>query len=307
MKNNTLISIVGPTAIGKTRVSIEIAKALKTEIISCDSRQFFKEMNIGTAVPSHGELKAVPHHFIQHISIFDDYSVGKYEKEALKLVNEKFKTHKTLCLTGGSGLYQKAVIDGLDYFPDVDENIRKVLNDKYKTDGLKPLQSQLKKLDPVYYKNVDISNPHRLIRALEICIGTSKPYSYFINTNKSKHRNFSSLKIGLTADRKIIYNRIERRVDNMIEEGLVKEAKSLYPFRNLNALQTVGYKELFDFFDGKISLEKAIEEIKKNTRRYAKRQLTWYRKQDDINWFDFQVETNEIIDHIHKKTRSTQS
>jgi tRNA dimethylallyltransferase len=307
MKENTLISIVGPTAIGKTRVSIEVAKTLGTEIISCDSRQFFKEMNIGTAVPSPDELNAVPHHFIQHISIFDQYSVGKYEKEALELIDEKFKTHKTLCLTGGSGLYQKAVIEGLDHFPEVDENIRKELNNIYKTEGLEPLQSQLKKLDPVYFESVDINNPHRLIRALEICLGTSKPYSSFINTEKSNDRNFTSLKIGLTADREIIYNRIEKRVDEMIESGLIEEAKSLYPNKNLNALQTVGYQELFDFFDDKISLEKAIEEIKKNTRRYAKRQLTWYRKQDDIKWFNFQVDTKEIINHIHKETRSTLS
>lgn len=293
-----LINIIGPTAIGKTRISIEIAKALGTEIISCDSRQFYKEMQIGTAVPDKDELAQVKHHFIQHLSIFEDYSVGDYEKEALGVLNTLFKKHDMLCLTGGSGLYQKAVLEGLDYFPDVDKTIRAKLNKTYETQGLKPLQDQLIRLDPAYFKSVDQQNPHRLIRALEISIGTSKPYSSFINTNKKTVRNFNSIKIGLTAEREIIYNRIEQRVDNMFKEGLVEEAKSLYRHRQLNALQTVGYKELFEYFEGKISLEEAKSEIKKNTRRYAKRQLTWFRKQSDIKWFDYKVNVDEVIRYL---------
>lgn len=300
MKNNTLISIVGPTAIGKTRVSIEVAKAFSTEIISCDSRQFFKEMNIGTAVPSKEELKAVPHHFIQHISIFDDYSVGKYEKDALKLIEEKFKQHHILCLTGGSGLYQKAVLEGLDDFPKVDKEIRENLNRQLQNKGIEKLQHQLKNLDSLYFEKADVQNPHRLIRALEICIGTGKPFSYFLNQNKRSKRNFKSIKIGLKAEREVIYNRIEKRVDIMFEEGLVFETELLYKHKNLNALQTVGYKELFDYFDKKISLAEARNEIKKNTRRYAKRQLTWYRKQNDIHWFDYNTEIKNILNYINK-------
>lgn len=304
MKEKFLISVVGPTAIGKTSKSIGIAKSLNTEIISCDSRQFYKEMKIGTAVPNKEELDAVKHHFIQHISIFENYNVGDYEKDAVNLIEDKFKNHDYLCLTGGSGLYQKAVTEGLDYFPDVDKNIRIELNDLFLSKGIKHLQLKLKALDPAYYNNVDLQNPHRLIRALEICIGTSKPYSSFLKQEKSQKRNFNSLVIGLTAERKVIYQRIEKRVDHMIKTGLLEEAKSLYPHRNLNALQTVGYKEIFEYLDGHRSLENAIEEIKKNTRRYAKRQLTWYRKQDSIKWFNHDSDVKSILDYIHKKTRS---
>jgi len=296
--NKFLICILGPTAIGKTSVSIDLAQAFDTEIISCDSRQFYKDMNIGTAVPSKDELNQVKHHFIQHISIFDDYSVGDYEKDALKIIDELFQNKTILCLTGGSGLYQKAVLKGLDHFPKVDKTIRKKLNATFENEGIKPLQDQLKRLDPEYFKTVDTQNPHRLIRALEICMGTSKPYSSFINTNKTSNRHFRAIKIGLTADRAVIYERIEQRVDNMFDNGLLKEAQSLYKYRNLNALQTVGYKELFKYFDGNLTLDEAKTEIKKNTRRYAKRQLTWYRKQDDIKWFDFDTDINDIKNYI---------
>jgi len=301
MRNKTLISIVGPTAIGKTRVSIEVAKALETEIISCDSRQFFKEMNIGTAVPGNEELKAVPHHFIQHISIFDKYSVGQYEKETLELIEEKFKTHNELVLTGGSGLYQKVVLEGLDDFPKVEPSIREKLNHTLNTRGLEPLQRQLKELDPDYYEKIDLQNPHRLIRALEICLGTGKPFSFFLNQQQQRPRAFKSLKIGLTAERQLIYKRIEKRVDMMFDRGLVEEAKALNPYKHFNALQTVGYKEIFAFFDGKISLDDAKAEIKKNTRRYAKRQLTWYRKQNDIKWFAYDTALQNILKYITKK------
>jgi tRNA dimethylallyltransferase len=296
--NKTLISIVGPTAIGKTHLSIEVAKALKTEIISCDSRQFYKEMNIGTAVPSKEELSAVKHHFIQHISIFDEYSVGKFEIEAMKLIEEKFQYKNTLCLTGGSGLYQKAVLKGLDDFPKVEPHIREELNQLYKSKGIEPLQNKLVTLDPEYFAIVDQQNPHRLLRALEICIGTGRSFSYFLNQKNKKKREFESLKIGLIADRDVVYRRIEERVDIMMKEGLLEEAKNLYPYRNLNALNTVGYKELFDFMEGKSSLEKAIDEIKKNTRRFAKRQLTWYRKEKDIKWFPFDTDPKQIVDYI---------
>ncbi len=306
MNEQTLISIVGPTAIGKTRVSIDIARALKTEIISCDSRQFYKEMNIGTAVPSAEELSAVPHHFIQHLSIFDDYSVGHYEKEALHLIKNKFKTYHVLCLTGGSGLYQKAVLEGLDDFPQVDPEIRKHLNEQLQKQGIEHLQKQLKLLDPEYYKKADIQNPHRIIRALEICIGTDKKFSYFINQQKKIHRNFRSIKIGLIADRELVYERIEKRVDLMFEQGLVDEAKILEPYKHLNALQTVGYKELFEYFDGKLSLDEAKNDIKKNTRRYAKRQLTWYRKQNDIKWYDYDTKTEDILYDIKQSLPTKQ-
>lgn len=300
MRNKTLISIIGPTAIGKTRVSIEVANAFNTEIISCDSRQFFKEMNIGTGVPSKQELMAAPHHFIQHISIFDDYSVGEYEKDALKLIEEKFKNQEVLILTGGSGLYQKAVLEGLDDFPKVDKEIRENLNLQLKNEGIEKLQHQLKNLDSLYFEKADTQNPHRLIRALEICIGTGKSFSYYLNQKKKSKRNFNSIKIGLKAERKVIYKRIEERVDIMFEDGLVSEAKLLYKHKNLNALQTVGYKELFDYFDEKYSLTEAKNEIKKNTRRYAKRQLTWYRKQNDIHWFDYNTEIKNILNYINK-------
>ena len=281
-----LICILGPTAIGKTAVSIDLAKYFDTDIISCDSRQFYKEMRIGTAVPSDEELNQVKHHFIQHISILDDYSVGDYEKDALAKINELFKRKDQLILTGGSGLYQKAVLEGLDHFPQVDKRIRRSLNETYQKQGLKPLQDQLKEKDPDYFEVVDQQNPHRLIRALEICIGTDQPFSSFINKNKQANRNFKVIKIGLTADRQVIYDRIEKRVDKMFALGLLEEARSLYAYRDLNALQTVGYKELFDHFDGSISLDDAKAAIKKNTRRYAKRQLTWLRNKDrDINWF----------------------
>jgi len=281
-----LICILGPTAIGKTSVSIDLAKYFHTDIISCDSRQFYKEMRIGTAVPTEEELKLARHHFIQHKSIFDDHSVGDYEKYALARINELFKRKDQLILTGGSGLYQKAVLEGLDHFPQVDKQIRRSLNETYQKQGLKPLQDQLKERDQDYYEVVDQQNPHRLIRALEICIATGLPFSSFINKNKQANRNFKVIKVGLTADRQVIYDRIEKRVDKMLADGLLEEARLLYAYRDVNALQTVGYKELFAHFDGNITLEDAKTAIKKNTRRYAKRQLTWLRNKDrDIKWF----------------------
>ena len=289
-----LINIVGPTAIGKTSLAIQLARHYNTEIISSDSRQFYKEMEIGTAVPDAEELAAAKHHFIQFLSVNEKYSVGDFEKDALQKLEELFQENNVVVMVGGSGLYSKAVIEGLDNFPEVDPEIRKNLNTIYREEGIDKLQKQLFMLDPEYYKNADVQNPHRLIRALEICIATGKPFSSFLNQPKPE-RNFQTISIGLDAERKKIYDRINRRVDLMMENGLQEEARKLYPLRHLNALNTVGYKELFQFFEGDIDLETAISEIKKNTRRFAKRQLTWYRKDERINWFDHTENTEKII------------
>lgn len=300
----TLISIVGPTAIGKTSLSVLLAKHFNTEIISADSRQFYKEMNIGTAVPSEDELKAAPHHFIQHKSIKEKYSVGDFEKDAIETINQIHKYNPVVVMVGGSGLYVDAVTKGLDDFPKIDASIRENLNQQLKNKGLESLQNQLKELDGRSYDNIAIENPHRVIRALEICIGTGKPFSYFL-TNKNKAREFKTIIIGLDAERELIYNRINQRVDIMIDNGLINEAKRLYRYRDLNALNTVGYKELFAFFDGNISLDFAISEIKKNTRRFAKRQLTWFRKNKEINWFDYTTNTNESINFLENEIKKT--
>ncbi|QKX07447.1 tRNA (adenosine(37)-N6)-dimethylallyltransferase MiaA [Aquimarina sp. TRL1] len=295
--NKHLIVIVGPTAIGKTNLSIQLARHFDCEILSADSRQFFKEMQIGTAAPTTEELSMAPHHCIQHISIQDAYSVGDYEKEALSILTSLFAKKDIAILIGGSGLYVRAVTDGLDDFPEIDPAIRITLNDIFEKKGITALQEQLQTLDPVQYNKMDIQNPHRLIRALEICIGTGTPYSSFLST-AGKSRPFNIIKIGITADRQIIYDRINTRVDHMMEEGLLKEVTALYEFKALNALNTVGYKELFKYLDKEWSLETAIAEIKKNTRRFAKRQLTWFRKDPKIHWFDYQEDTKKIIQKI---------
>ncbi len=297
---NTLITIVGATAIGKTALSIKLAKHFGCDIISCDSRQFYKEMSIGTAVPDPEEMDAAPHHFIQNRSIFDDYSVGQFEKNALSKLDELFKKNPIQIMVGGSGLYVDAVLKGLDYFPDVDPSIREKLNSELEEKGIKSLQEKLKELDIETYNSIAIDNPHRLIRALEICIGTGNTYASYKNKPKSP-RNFNSIKIGLTADREIMYDRINRRVDIMINNGLLEEAKNMYPNKALNALQTVGYRELFEYFDGNFTKEFAIEEIKKNTRRFAKRQGTWFRKDKNIIWFDFQDDVENIIKTLETK------
>lgn len=296
-KNNLLISVVGPTAIGKTRLAIELAKHFKTEIVSCDSRQFFKEMRIGTAVPEPCELTSVKHHFIQHKSIFDNYSVGDFEREAVELLSELFKSRNTVIMVGGSGLYVDAVINGLDDFPKVPEQIRRELSEQYLQNGIEYLQEKLKKLDPVQYSRMDIQNPQRLIRALEVCLSAGKPYSSFLN-KKNVSREFSCLKIGLTADRSVVYQRINNRVEQMLEKGLLREVQELIPYKKLNALQTVGYRELFQFLEGKYSLDFATEEIKKNTRRFAKRQYTWFGKDSNIKWFDYQCSVSDILKQI---------
>lgn len=299
-KNKYLISISGSTAIGKTGLSVFLAKSIDTEIISCDSRQFFKEMKIGTAVPTAEEMEGVPHHFIGHLSIFDDYSVGDFEKDAISKIEELFKKYDRLIMVGGSGLYEKAVTDGLDEFPEIDKKFREQLNREFSESGIEKLQNELKTVDPEYYKTADIQNPVRVIRALEIFRATGRKFSSFRIGQKTE-RDFKLIKIGLELPREELYERINKRVDLMMETGLLEEAKQLYPNRNLNSLQTVGYRELFDYFDGKTDLETAISEIKKNSRRYAKRQLTWYRKDDRIVWFR-PDEKEEILRYVLKIT-----
>lgn len=293
-KRKTLLTIVGPTAIGKTRMAIALATHFGTEILSCDSRQFFKELRIGTAVPSADELMAAPHHFIQHKSIFEAYSVGDFERDAIALLDKLFKKHDVVVMVGGSGLYAKAIIDGLDDFPEVDEVIRQELNEAYAQKGIGYLQELLKTLDEVQYNQMDVQNPQRLIRALEVCRASGKPYSSFLQ-RKEKQRDFTSVQIGLTADRTEVYERINKRVDMMLEEGLLIEAQDMMPYKHLNALQTVGYKELFSFFEGECSFEAAIEAIKMNTRRFAKRQFTWFQKDKRIKWFDYRSSLEEVV------------
>lgn len=299
MITKTLIAVIGPTAIGKTDLAIRLANHFQTEILSADSRQFYKEMTIGTAVPSHRELKMAPHHFIQHKSIFDTYSVGDFEKEAILKLDHIFKEKNIAILVGGSGLYVDAVVKGLDSFPPVPIQIREELIQLEKEKGLSYLQNELKKKDPFYFKQVDIENPHRVIRALEICRVSGQPYSSFLN-QKRKERIFRTIYVGIKAERELIYERINRRVDVMMENGLLNEAKDLYKHKSLNALQTVGYKELFAFFDGKEDLNFAVEEIKKNTRRFAKRQLTWNRKNNEIIWTDFGEDISTLINKIKR-------
>lgn len=299
-KHKYVISVVGTTAIGKTALGIKLANYFNTEIISADSRQFFKEMTIGTAVPTADELNAAKHHFIQNLSIFDNYSVGDFEKDALEKIATLHQQNDVVILLGGSGLYVDAVLTGLDYFPKVPISIREQLKISLDNNGIGVLQEQLKVLDPLSYNTIAIDNPQRLIRALEICIGTGKPYASFLNKKKGK-RAFKVLKVGLTAEREIIYERINKRVDIMVENGLLDEAEKLYPFKELNALQTVGYKELFAYFDGTFTLDFAISEIKKNTRRFAKRQITWFKKDDEIQWFKHLDDITKITDYIKDK------
>ncbi|AWG22319.1 tRNA (adenosine(37)-N6)-dimethylallyltransferase MiaA [Flavobacterium faecale] len=302
-----LITIIGPTAIGKTALSIQLANYYKCDIVSCDSRQFFKEMTIGTAVPNQKELAAAKHHFIQNKSITENYTVGDYEKEAISTIEKLFQFNDYVVFVGGSGLYVNAVLKGFDEFPEIDAMVRKDVTVKYEKLGITYLQDQLKSLDPQYFETVSIENPQtllnpqRMMRFVEVCIGTQKPYSSFLK-QKEKSRYFTPILIGLEADRAVLYNRINQRVDIMMDEGLLKEAKSLYSKRELNALQTVGYRELFQFFDQEISLDFAIEEIKKNTRRFAKRQLTWFKRDESTKWFDFETPTPTIIDYITGKT-----
>ncbi len=294
---------MGPTAIGKTSLSIALAQHYDCEIISCDSRQFFKEMSIGTAVPNKEELSEAKHHFIHNKSIFENYTVGDFEKEAISKLDELYKTYDFAILVGGSGLYVDAVLKGFDAFPEIENSVREQVNADYEKLGITYLQQKLQELDSDYFDTITIENPQtlqnpqRMMRFVEVCIGSGKPYSSFMNKTKNS-RNFTPIIIGLEADREKIYERINQRVEIMINEGLLAEAEKVFPNKHLNALQTVGYRELFDYFEGKITLEFAIEEIKKNTRRFAKRQLTWFKRNEATKWFDYLESQNKVTDYI---------
>lgn len=305
---NYLITIIGPTAIGKTALSITLAQHFGCSILSCDSRQFFKEMKIGTAVPSEEELAAAPHYFIQNKSIFEPYSVGDFEQEALAKLDELFQQNNIQIMVGGSGLYVDAVLKGFDEFPAIAASVREEINQKYEDLGIEFLQEKLKELDPAYYQKITIENPQtlqnpqRMKRFVEVCIGSGLPYSSFIGKRTNK-RNFTPIIIGIESEREIMYDRINQRVDLMVADGLIEEVKNLLPHQNLNALQTVGYRELFDYFDQKTSLNEAIEQIKMNTRRFAKRQMTWFKRTENTTWFDYLCDRTTIIDYITSKLK----
>ena len=295
-----LITIVGPTAIGKTSLAIKLARNYKTEIISADSRQFYKELNIGTAKPSNDELSSIKHHLINNISVNDKYDISQFESDARKIIDKLFKTKDYVILVGGSGLYIDTILYGIDKIPDVEESLRKELNMEFQNNGLKNLLAQLKKIDPNSYKNIDLNNHRRIIRALEVSISSKKPYSSFL-TDSVKESNYNEIIIGLNCDRDKLHSLINKRVDKMIQCGLIEEVEKLVKFKNLNALNTIGYKEIFDYLDNKISLEQSIEKIKTNSRRYAKRQLTYFNSNKTINWFDSQYEITNIIKLIESK------
>ncbi|MBS1531879.1 MAG: tRNA (adenosine(37)-N6)-dimethylallyltransferase MiaA [Bacteroidetes bacterium] len=281
----TLIVIAGPTASGKTALAIELAQKLDTEIISADSRQFYREMSIGTAKPSPEELARAKHHFIDSLSITDTFSVGDFEREGLTTLENIFKTHDAAIMVGGSGLFIKAICEGFDDLPITSPEIRQRLNKELEENGITYLQEKLKIADPAYYSQVDLSNPQRLIRALDVYESAGAPFSSF-RKGAASSRYFRIVKIGIDLPREVLYKRINQRADNMIEQGLVEEVRSLLPYRYLNALNTVGYSEVFDYFDGKIDLETAVSLIKQNTRRYAKRQMTWFRKDKEVYWIN---------------------
>lgn len=281
----TLIVIAGPTASGKTAAAIQLAQHFSTVVVSADSRQFFREMSIGTAKPTSYELAAAPHYFIDSHSVTENFSVGDFERDCLALLAQLFQLHKVVIIAGGSGLYIKAICEGFDDIPKTDAAIREKLNNELAEKGIKPLQERLKNIDPTYYNEVDISNPQRVIRAIEVYEHSGQPFSSF-RTSKTNQRPFNIIKLGLDMPRQILYDRINRRVDQMVAEGLVEEVRSLLPYRHLNALSTVGYSEIFDYLNGATDLSTAISLIKQNTRRFAKRQLTWFRKDKEIVWVE---------------------
>ncbi len=294
--NKYLIVLLGPTGIGKSKLAIQIASELNTEIISSDSRQIYRELSIGTAVPEKTDLETIPHHFIHSHSIHDYYNASKFEDEAIEIIEQLFQTKDAALMTGGSMMYIDAVCKGIDDLPTVDPILRQQLIDEFENNGIEHLRLHLKKLDPAYYEKVDLKNPKRLLHALEICMMTGKTYTSF-RTQIVKERSFNIIKIGINRDREELYDRINMRVDQMIEAGLEEEARSVYPHRQLNSMNTVGYKELFAYFDGETSLEKAIELIKRNTRHYARKQLTWFRKDTSIQWFH-PDDNNEILEWL---------
>lgn len=285
VKEKYLIVVMGPTAIGKTAFSIQLARHFKTEILSADSRQFYREMCIGTAYPEPEKLAVVKHHFIGNLSINDEYNVARYEDEALALLKELYQRHNVVILTGGSGLYIDAICKGIDELPNHDPVLRQKLKKELEEDGLEAFGEKLKNLDPEYYKAVDLNNPNRLLRAIEICLLTGATYTS-LRKNAAKARPFKIIKIGLNTEREKLFRTVGERVDTMMEKGLLDEVKSLIPYREHNAMNTVGYKELFAYLDGETTLEQAIEKIKTNTRRYAKRQLTWFNRDQEISWFE---------------------
>jgi tRNA dimethylallyltransferase len=293
--------VLGPTAVGKTALCLNIAQTFQTQIISSDSRQFYRETRIGTAKPDDNELNLVPHHLVGTQSIHDEYDVKDFEKDVLKVLNRIFKTHDLAIMTGGSGLYIDIICEGLDEMPVIDPRIRENIIMEYKQKGLGFLQGELALLDPVYYQTVDINNPQRLMRAIEVCRGTGRPFSSF-RVKKKAQRPFKIIKIGLMREREELYSRIDHRMDKMIEQGLFEEAEGLFPYRHLNALQTVGYSEIFAFLEGKYDREEALRLLKRNSRRYAKRQLTWFRRDLDIHWFHPENE-KEIIQFIRDEIK----
>ncbi len=298
MLQKTLIVIVGPTAIGKTALAIELAQLYKTEIISADARQFFKEMNIGTAKPSEVELAAASHYFINSHSVTEFFSTGDFEVAALAVLEKLFENHDVVIMVGGSGLYINAVCNGLDEMPDIDLNIREQLNQQFLTEGIEPIRKQLAALDPEYFEKVDQSNPQRMIRGLEVVLSTGEKLSSF-QTSSKKERPFNIIKVGLNTDREQLYQKINQRVDLMIENGLIEEVKSLSHYQHLNALKTVGYSEIFDYLNCEIDLTTAVDKVKQNTRRFAKRQLTWFRKDTATTWFE-PNENDKITKHLNE-------
>ena len=296
---NYLILVVGPTAVGKTDLCLNLAKKFKTEIVSCDSRQFYQEMNLGTAKPTADDLKQVPHHFINSLSIDQDYDVRKFEQDALKTLEELFENHKVVIMTGGSGLFADAVENGLDEMPEVASEIRQEIIREYEVKGLSYLQKEVAAYDPEYFEKVDQKNPQRLMRALEIWRGTGKKFSSFRIKSK-KERPFKIIKVGLERNREELYSRIDLRMDQMIAEGLFDEAEALFAKRHLNALQTVGYSEIFGFMEGKYDKEEAVRLLKRNSRRYAKRQMTWFKREETVKWFS-PHEKNQILDYIQNQ------
>ena len=296
----TLIVITGPTAVGKTALCLDIAQYFGIPIINADSRQIYKELKIGTASPTDEQQQLVPHYFVGSLSLNDYYSASLFEQQVLEILDDEFRTHDLALMTGGSMMYIDAVCDGIDDIPTVDDETRETLKKRLADEGLEPLVEELKALDPEYYAIVDRQNPRRVVHGLEICLMTGKTYTSFRKREageRKKERPFRIVKIGLNRPREELYARINQRVDQMMQDGLLEEAKRLYPMRQMNALNTVGYKELFDYLDGRWSLEEAVERIKGNTRRYARKQLTWYKKDESIRWFHPDQE-KEIIDLI---------
>jgi tRNA dimethylallyltransferase len=290
----TLISIVGTTGIGKTKLAIDLAKILDTEIVSCDSRQFFRDMEIGTAAPTQQEMSSVKHHFVGNLSVVNDYSIGKFEVDALEKINELFSKKDTVIMVGGSMMYEKAVLVGLNDLPEANEENQQKLQAVLSEKGMEGLRRILAELDPIYFEKVDIDNPRRLLRAIDVIWQTGKKYSELIKTPTHK-RNFNVIRIGIAAPREIIYEKINDRVMKMMENGLLQEVENLLPYQDLQSLKTVGYTELFKYLNGEWKLEFAVSEIQKNSRRFAKRQLTWYRKEEDINWVDYQNSYQESL------------